>query len=124
MPKKVTIDINQLQAFCRMKPTLADCAAFFKCSEDTIERRIRKVAGVSFAVFREQNMVQTRFDLIRSAIQKSERSDTMHIFCLKNLCDWKDRKTDEADKVIVNQYDELSDEELDQKIAERVAAMT
>ena len=85
------IDMEQLGVFMRMKPTLEDCAAFFKCSPDIIERRIRDHADLTFAEFRAQNMVHTRFNLIRSAIQKAQQSDTMHIFCLKNLCDWKDK---------------------------------
>ena len=124
MAKKIEIDMEQLAALCRMKPTAEDCAAFFKCSVDTIERRIKEESvsdeypeGRTFAEFREQNMVQTRYDLIRMAINKAEKSDTMHIFCLKNLCDWRDKKKDEGEVVINNNFSELSDEELDKEIA-------
>jgi hypothetical protein len=86
----IDIDMDQLAALCRMKPTLEDCAAFFKCSTDTIERRIREATELTFADFREQSLVHTRFDLIRKAIKKAEHSDTMHIFCLKNFCGFSD----------------------------------
>jgi len=85
------IDMNELATLMRFKPTMADCAAFFKVSIDTIERRIRKETGLSYAEFRDQNMVHTRFTLIQRAIEKSKTSDTMLIFCLKNLCGWKDK---------------------------------
>lgn len=98
----IEVDLEQLRALCRMKPTLEDCAAFFKCSGDTIERRIKEATGLTFAEFREQSLVHTRFDLIRKAIKKSDQSDVMHIFCLKNLCNWKDRQLDEVDKTIIN----------------------
>jgi len=114
--KRKEVDMEQLGALCRMKPTLADCAAFFKCSEDTIENRIKEHANCRFSEFREQNMVHTRFDLIRSAIAKAERSDTMHIFCLKNLCDWSDKKSGDDATVVVNKYEKMSDEELDAEI--------
>ena len=102
MGKQIKIDMEQLEALCRLKPTLADCAAFFKCSEDTIERRIKESTGGTFAEFRDQNMVQTRYDLIRSAIKKSEKSDAMHIFCLKNICNWRDKHADEGPDVNIN----------------------
>lgn len=88
---KADVDMDQLAALMRMKPTLADCAAFFKVSQDTIERRIKRATGLSFAEFRDQNMVHTRMQLIRSALERSKKSDTMLIFCLKNLCGWQDK---------------------------------
>ena len=96
MANLIVIDIEELSALCRLKPTLKDCAAFFKCSEDTIERRIKEATGQTFAEFREQNMVFTRYDLVRRAIQKASSGDnTMLIFCLKNLCGWADKPVNE-----------------------------
>lgn len=95
-PKK-EIPHAQLKAFMRLKPSLQDTANFFECSVDTIERFIRREFKASFADFREQNMVHTRFSLIRKAIQKGEGGDNvMLIFCLKNLCGWKDRYDQEV----------------------------
>lgn len=93
MANNKPIDVAQLKAICRMKPTLKDCAAFFEVSEDTIERHIRKSDNCTFAEFRDKNMVHTRFSLIRTAIRKAENGDnTMLIFCLKNLCGWADKQ--------------------------------
>jgi hypothetical protein len=90
-PRK-EIDEAQLKGLCRLKPTLRDCAAFFECSEDTIERRVKELGYESFEAFRDQNMVHTRFSLVRKAIQKAEGGDnTMLIFSLKNLCGWSDK---------------------------------
>lgn len=99
---EIEIDMDKLAAFCRLKPTAEDCAAFFQCSVDTIERRIKDAFGVTFAEFREQKMVSTRFSLIRKAIEKAENGDnTMLIFALKNLCGWRDKLPEEADNVSV-----------------------
>jgi AraC-like DNA-binding protein len=89
----IEIDMEQLGALCRMKPTLYDCAAFFKCSIATIERRIKENTGLTFAEFRDQNLVHTKYDLIQKAINKADHSEAMHKFCLKNLADWRE-KTD------------------------------
>lgn len=76
----------------RLKPTLNDTAAFFECHPDTVEKYVKATWNLSFPEFRDQNMVHTRYSIIRKAIQKAEAGDNvMLIFCLKNLCGWKDR---------------------------------
>lgn len=95
------IDIQKLKSLMRLKPTLADTAAFFEVSERTIERVISKNYKLSFVEFRDQNMVHTRLNIVRKAIQKAEGGDNvMLIFCLKNLCGWKDKQPGEEDKTI------------------------
>jgi uncharacterized protein YbcV (DUF1398 family) len=90
-PRK-EIEEGQLRGLCRLKPTKADVAAFFSCSEDTIENRVKELGYPSFSAFRDENMVHTRFSLIRKAISKAEAGDNvMLIFTLKNLCGWADR---------------------------------
>lgn len=95
-PKK-EIPEQELRAILRMCPTLKDVAAFFECSEDTIERKCKEYGECTFAEFKEQNMVHTRFSLIRKAIKAAESgNNTMLIFCLKNLCGWKDKYENEV----------------------------
>lgn len=89
----VEIDIPKLKGLLRLKPTLADTAAFFEVSERSIERFIDKNFHCTFVEFRDQNMVHTRLNLIRKAISeatKDKPNTAMLIFCLKNLCGWKD----------------------------------
>lgn len=108
-PKKEISEV-QLRAIMRLKPTLADCAAFFECSTDTIRNRIDEYCpGLTFSQFRDQNMVHTRFSLVRTAIQKAEAGDNcMLIFCLKNLCGWADHQeiTHEQAQPFVFAYDQ------------------
>lgn len=107
-PKK--IDIEQLRAFMRLKPTITDTAHFFQCSEDTISNRIKRYTGLTFSVFRDQNMVHTRFALVRKAIQMGESGNVpMLIFTLKNLCGWADKventvqgPKDEKKRLVIN----------------------
>lgn len=90
---RLEIDQGQLESLCRLNPTLKDCAAFFKCSEDTIENRAKEFGYESFSDLRNKNMVHTRLMLVRSAVKKAENGDnTMLIFCLKNLCGWADKQ--------------------------------
>lgn len=88
----VNIDEPQLKALMRLKPSLADTAAFFECSESTIHRFIQDTFNLKFKEFRDRHMVHTRHDLVRKAIAMAMDSNVpMLIFCLKNLCAWKDR---------------------------------
>lgn len=92
---KSEIDKGQLESLMRLKPTLADTAAFFKVCERTIERHIREHFDLSFVEFREQNGVHTRLSIQRKAIQlATEGNVTMLIFCLKNMCGWTDKGDD------------------------------
>ena len=109
--KQDTIEPEKLRAFMRMKPTLKDTAAYFECSEDVIERYIKAHWGVRFAEFRDQNMVHTRHDLVRMAIKKAMRGDNvMLIFCLKNLCGWRDKPVEEERQA--DPYATMSTQEL------------
>ena len=92
-PKKFNEEKDrQLKAVLRLKPTLADCAAFLNVSEDTIERHIRSNYKCSFAEFREQNMVHSRFMVVRNILRECEKGNpTMLIYASKNLCGWKDK---------------------------------
>lgn len=102
--KPVEINDGQLKTICKLKPTLKDVANYFECSEDTIERHIRKNHEMTFAEYRAQKMVHTRFDLIQTAIGKALKGDnSMLIFCLKNLCGWRDK------------FEEYLDEESEEK---------
>lgn len=86
------VDPIKLKALMRLKPTLQDTAHFFECDTSTVEKTVKREFGVSFSEFRDQNMVHTRFSLIRKAIQMAEAGDrVMLIFCLKNQCGWKDK---------------------------------
>jgi len=99
-PKK-DINFEQLKALMRLKPTLKDAAAFFECHTDTIVNIIKRETDLGFSSFRDQNMVHTRFSLIRKAIQQAENGNTaMMIFCLKNLCGWADKKEVDIDATV------------------------
>jgi len=93
-PKIMTEEKDrQLLAILRMKPSLKDTAALLDVSPPTIARHISDKYGMTFEELREQKMVATRHNLIRTAIQQAEsgQNNVMLIFCLKNLCGWKDK---------------------------------
>lgn len=88
---RVEIDDAKLRGLMRFNPSLADTAAFFECSADTVERHIKRTHALTFAAFRDQNMVHVRLKLVQLALKKAETDKIMLIFCLKNLCGWADK---------------------------------
>ncbi len=92
-PTKFTPEkIKLLKNLCRMKPTLADCAAILEMDTTTIEKFINREYNTTFSEFRSQNMAHTRFMIIRNIIKECERGNTaMLIYASKNLCGWSDK---------------------------------
>jgi hypothetical protein len=110
---RVEIDQDQFESLCRLNPTLKDAAAFFKCSEDTIERRAKDFGYQGFADARAENMVHTRLDLIRKAVSMGKSGNVpMLIFSLKNLCGWKDKQDVEVSSGTIQINIDKQDSEL------------
>lgn len=85
-------DPQQLEAFMRLKPSLEDCAWFFKVHPDTIRRYIRIKWGQDFSTFREQRVVHTRHSLRRELIRQAMAGNTAAlIFALKNYDNFTDK---------------------------------
>jgi len=90
---KIIIDDEKLKTVCGYKLPLRDVATLFDCSEDTIERHIRKVHNMRFAEFRDKYLAKTRMLLINKAISMANGGNTaMMIFALKNMCGWADKQ--------------------------------
>ncbi len=91
-PKK-EFDWPKLNAILQYSATKADCADVMEVSEDTIERRIKKEYGLTFAAYRTKKMGKVRIMLVQKAIEQAKSGNaTMMIFCLKNLCGWADKQ--------------------------------
>ena len=100
-PKMTEEKIRQLKAICRLKPTMEDCAAFLDVSPSTVEKWIKRENGISFSEFREQNMVHTRFMIIREILEQCKKGNTaMLIYASKNLCGWSDKIEQESNETV------------------------
>ena len=93
------ISVINLENLMRLKPSEEDTAAYFRVNIKTIQRYIRKHCDLTFVQFRNQNMVHTRLSIVRKAIGMAESGNVpMLIFCLKNLCGWRDKHEVSGDK--------------------------
>lgn len=48
---KIELDWTQFDSLCGIQCSLVEIAAYFNCSEDTIERRVKEEHGVTFAEY-------------------------------------------------------------------------
>jgi len=111
---EIQISISELKDLMSFYPTLDETAAWFKCSPDTIERRVKAVWGLTFKEFRNNGTSKTRLLLKRKAISKAleEDNEKMLLYCLRTMTDLDDRAKPEASEqkecVIRLAYNEMN----------------
>lgn len=107
--RKVDFDWKVLDTALQFGATLVQCGHVMDCSHDTIERHIKKEHSLTFTEYREKKFTSTKLKLIQTALQRafSGKSDTMLIFCLKNVAGWKNEGPDEELEKLKTDLSEL-----------------
>lgn len=93
------IEINEeaLRRLCQLHATLVECAAFFRVSEDTIERRCKELGYAHFAEFQAENRAVGNVSIRRKQYQLAMEGDkTMLIWLGKQMLG----QTDRADQTL------------------------
>ena len=81
MPRpRIEISKENFQGLCNLQCTLAEIAAFFKCSEDTIERWCKRELKMSFADAYKMYSVGGKISLRRYQMKMAEHNATMAIW--------------------------------------------
>lgn len=89
-PKK-TICIGSLNKLCEMQATLVEIAGFFNVSEDTIERRVRELTGVTFAEYYKKASSGGKISLRRAQYKAALGGNiTMLIWLGKQILNQRD----------------------------------
>lgn len=89
--KRIDIDYKQLDKLLGLQSTLKECAFYFDCSEDTIERAIKRDKGMSFNEYREIKRQAGFISLRRNQFQLAEKNPSMAIFLGKNYLGQTDK---------------------------------
>jgi len=89
---KLNIDWKLFDGFCQMQCTLREIAAYFNCSEDTIERRVKKEYGQTFAEYFSKKRIGGLITLRRNMFKMSETNPAVAIFLAKNWLGMKDKQ--------------------------------
>ena len=105
---RTKIQYSQLDKLLGLQCTLKECAFYFNCSEDTIERAVRRDKNTSFAEYRELKRQAGLISLRRSQFQLSEKNPSMAIWLGKQYLNQND--TPSTDEQTLAKLDELLDE--------------
>lgn len=84
------IDAEQFEKLCVLQCTLGEIAAWFKCSEDTIERWSKKTYGMSFADAYKVYSADGKISLRRFQFKQAEKSYAMAIWLGKQWLGQRD----------------------------------
>ena len=107
---KIELDKKQFESACGIQCTLAEIAALFDCSEDTVERWCKRAYGESFAEIYKKKSEKGKISLRRNQLRLSKTNATMAIWLGKQWLGQKD--TMNANLTVSNPMQNLSDEEL------------
>jgi hypothetical protein len=95
----------ELKQLMRLRPTLKDCASFFDCHTDTIEKYIKRQYKIKFSEFRETHMVHTRFNIIRALLKTAEAGNVKAIeLALGYFLKWQNKFEVKSDGKIDIKY--------------------
>lgn len=112
---KIDVPFAIVDAACQFGATVDQVLGVLRSqghhlSRETLVRAVKAETGMTFEAFRDQKTDQTRLKLVQKAIKMAlEGNATMLIFCLKNVCDWRDKPRDEQQDDALKR---LSNEEL------------
>ena len=87
---RTEIDLDQFKKLCGMFCTLEDIAAWFHCSEDTIERWCQRELKCSFAEAFKIYSAMGRISLRRYLFKLAEKNAGVCIFLAKNYLGLRD----------------------------------
>ena len=102
---RTKIQYSQLDKLLGLQCTLKECAFYFNCSEDTIERAVKRDKDMSFAEYRELKRSAGLISLRRYQFQLAQKSAVMAIFLGKQWLGQKD--TTDTDETTLLRLDEL-----------------
>ena len=90
---RVHIDKEDFEKLCGLLCTKREIAAFFKCSEDTIENWCNREYGTTFSKISKEKMELGKISLRRAQFNLAHKSAQMAIWLGKNYLDQKDEIT-------------------------------
>ena len=82
---------DKLDGLLAYKSSLTVCSDILEVHENTIRMHISQRFGMTFTEYAEKKLSRTKVKLVQKALEMAYSGNaTMTIFCLKNLCKWKD----------------------------------
>ena len=77
---KVKINWEEFDKLCALHCTLIEIAEWFDCSEDTIQRAVKREHNMGFAVYYKKKSSRGKISLRRSQFRLAEKNTSMSIW--------------------------------------------
>lgn len=92
-----SFDWDTLNKYLQFKPSLRTVAEMMDVSPTTIKEYIKKKHGLTYTEYADIKLSKVKIKLVQKALDMafSGKNNVMMIFCLKNICKWKDNVEDE-----------------------------
>ena len=89
---KIEIDWMQFNKLCILQCTLSEIAAWFNCSEDTIENKVKQEHKVGFSDYYRAKKGIGKIALRRKLDHMADKNPAVAIFLAKNHLGMSDRQ--------------------------------
>ena len=97
---QIKINWEEFDKLCAMQCTKEEIACWFKCSDDTIERAVKREKKEGFAVYYNKKRVGGKISLRRSQFKLADKYPAMAIWLGKQILGQKDKQEVEFIKPI------------------------
>lgn len=117
--KPIPIDWEQFDKLCVIHCTLREIASWFGCSEDTIERTVKRAHNVNFAEYFEQKSAKGKISLRRAQFQNAMSGNVVMQIFLGKQKTWlgqTDGKQQVEQTITVKEVADMSDAELEEVV--------
>ena len=108
-PKLTQIDWTEFDKLCEIQCTMFEIAGWFRCSEDTIERAVRREKGMKFADYYEQKKGTGRVSLRRLLFRKAQEGNPAILIWLSKqhlgMSDKLEQKVDGEQKIDIKGFE-------------------
>lgn len=100
---KIEIDWEELKKLCEIQCSAEEIAFWFRCSVDTIERKVRQKYNTTFAEYKAQNEARGRVALRRALMQLALKGNLgAIIWAMKNYMGMSDKIDQKIDAIEVS----------------------
>jgi len=79
---RIEIDWEEFDKLCAIQATLREIASWFNCSEDTIERAVKREHGITFADYFKSKSGRGKISLRRMQFQAANAGNTSMLIWL------------------------------------------
>ena len=120
---KIEIDTEEFEKLCGIQCTLVEIAAWFRCTEDTIETWAKSTYGVTFSEIYKQKRGVGKISLRRRQFQVAvnDGNPTLLIWLGKQYLDQSDKNESKNETTLkVEEANNLSTAEIKSKLKELI----